>query len=90
MSESLLLFAKNFLQEKSNEEAFCDEFIERWKRECKSGVAKTEDPALNEALSTIFCTADCYSPDPNPDFYEIDEIGLRREIEDILKKFGFL
>jgi hypothetical protein len=51
------------------------------------------DGPASEFLSNIDTAMDSYNPDPDPEFHQIDEVQLRRELDQAiasLKKLGYL
>lgn len=90
MTKKLLNFAKDFIKSKSDPAIFSQEFISQWKKERDSGAALSDEPDMSEALSSIFCFVDMFSPDEDRESYEFDEPKLRNEIEKLLDKKGFL
>lgn len=85
MSERLMGLVQAFLAGKSDAEVFVDSFIALWKQERDSGELHADSSQVSEALSSIFCLADMFNPDPERDEYELDESQLRIEIGKLLK-----
>ncbi len=86
MSNELADFAAQFSDGKVSAVTLSDEYIERWKKERDQGRLLQDPAAVSEALSTIFCFADLYNPEPDREEYEFDEERLCREVKSVLSK----
>lgn len=84
MSKDLADLATQFAGEKLSAERFSAEFVERWKQERDDGRLLQDPPNESEVLSSIFCLADLYNPDPDREDYEFDERKLRLEVKRLL------
>jgi Bacterial self-protective colicin-like immunity len=84
MSDGLLSFAKAFLSGKSDPEEFVEEFSIRWRQERDNGILLLDKPGVSSALSSIFCLIDMFNADDDRESYELDESGLRLEMEKLL------
>lgn len=80
VSRQLYEFAMRFAAGEIPAGDFTDQFMEQWKRE-RDSLDEVADPdELSERLSSIFCLADLYNPEPGREGYELDEPGLRSEV----------
>jgi hypothetical protein len=84
MSQNLLAFVCEFLSHSYDCSTFCNQYIRRWKDERDSGEMLRDDGKTSEALSSIFCLADLYSPNDDREEYELDERSLRLEVQRVL------
>jgi len=84
MSKGLVEFAMHFTERKVSADTFVDEFTERWKQEGADGRLLQDPPEMSDTLSTIFCFADLYNPDPDREEYEFDEDTLRNKVHGVL------
>ena len=84
MSKDLIELAKRFVSNDLSADRFSDEFIECWKRERDDGRLLQDPPTESEMLSSIFCLADLYNPQPDREEYEFDERKLRTEVATLL------
>lgn len=66
------------------------EYLAIWREEGKAGLLAQDPKTLGECASTLFILADCYNPDPDRHDSELDEEGLKQEVEATLRKFDFL
>lgn len=88
MSIVLLEFSRSFTRGRLSADIFSDAYIELWKIERDKGISIRDDANLSEILSSIFCVADMYcGDDASRRDYELDSIGLRREVENLLSRF---
>ena len=84
MSKSLLLLATAFLENKIEPKVFAEEYMAEWRRQRDSEGVRLAVPQINEALSTIFCMADMFNPNPDREEYEFDETRLRKEVGQVM------
>lgn len=84
MSLTVLALAKSFVSERLSADQFSDAYIEIWKFEGESGLLQKDEPKLNGCLSSIFCLADLYNPEPDREEYELDENQLREKISELI------
>ncbi|TJZ65617.1 colicin immunity domain-containing protein [Chitiniphilus eburneus] len=84
MSAALFEFARSFVVGRLSAEIFSSAYMELWKIERDRGFLQKDDSELNEKLSSIFCLADLYNPDPDREGYELDEESLRIKITQIV------
>lgn len=87
MSDGLLIFAKEFLSEKSDPGDFSEKFASRWKQERDDGILQLDEPHVSSALSSIFCLTDMFNADHGRESCELDESKLRSEIENLLLRY---
>jgi Bacterial self-protective colicin-like immunity len=86
MSTQLTVLAKEFVDGRLTGLAFVDDFIRLWKQERDDGRLLRDPPEISEALSSIFCFADLYNPEPDRDEYEFDENKLREAVRGALRR----
>ena len=84
MSESLFNYAKDFVDGSFRAATFSDQYIKRWKQERDDGTLLDDSPRISEKLSSIFCLADLFNPENDREEYELDEVGLRRKVSEII------
>jgi hypothetical protein len=84
MSTELYAFAEQFAIGQIPADNFADEFITRWKEERDAGMLTKDTPEASERLSSIFCVADLYNPDPDRKDYELDELQLRERVKTLM------
>ena len=87
MSTQLHEYARRFAAGEVAAEVFADTFIELWKleRDPASNMNVRDSDKVSESLSTIFCLADLYNPEPDREEYEMDESQLRFEVRKALE-----
>jgi hypothetical protein len=84
MSESLLELVKSFMEKEVSADRFSRSYMELWKVERDTYLLQKDDKTLSQCLSSIFCLADLYNPDPDRESYELDENLLRARISELL------
>ncbi|MGR7482670.1 colicin immunity domain-containing protein [Klebsiella aerogenes] len=68
-----------------------DEFVDGIIKERRALYGTEEDNKdINHCGGELFIIADCYNPESDRDSYELDEVGLRREVKSTLEKFNLL
>ncbi len=87
MSEVIFKFTKSFINERLSAEVFANAFMELWKIERDTGIAKEDSPCLSDCLSSIFCLADMYNPNSDREEYELDEDMLRDRVYQLITNF---
>ena len=87
MSVTILALAKLFVAERLSGKEFTNSFIELWKFERDNALLQIDKDDVSECLSSVFCLADLYNPNPDRDDYELDEDQLRVEIKELITKF---
>ena len=85
MSNELYAFAEPFATGQISADNFVDEFITRWKQERDTEMVTKDSPEASERLSSIFCLADSYNPDPKRKDYELDELQLRERVKSLME-----
>ncbi|MCQ6256857.1 colicin immunity domain-containing protein [Pseudomonas sp. Q11] len=90
MSLELIVFARRFVEGSLSAEAFSDPYMAQWKEERDLNKLKDDSASVSECASSIFVLADCFNPESDRDADELDEVGLKQEVEATLRKFGFL
>lgn len=90
MSMKLIDFAKQFVESKVSADNFADKYIDLWRAERDSDKKEKDSETVSECCSSVFVIADCYNPESDRDDYELDEVGLRKEVKAILEKFKLL
>jgi hypothetical protein len=85
MSHDLTDLARKFAAGNVSAVDFANDYISRWKSERDDGRLLQDPPEVSEALSSIFCLADLYNPEPDREEYEFDEERLRQEIKMVLR-----
>ncbi len=80
MSVVILEFAKSFIKERLSAEVFADAYIELWRIERDNHILLKDDERLSECLSSIFCLADLYNPEPDREEYELDDKQLYDQV----------
>lgn len=90
----LLEFAKSFIDERFSAEVFAEGFIRLWqirrdKMPMEQKLQQNEfAPELVSCLSSLFLSADSYSPTDDPDYLGItDEEELRKEVSDLISEY---
>jgi hypothetical protein len=86
MSQNLVIFIHEFLNNPYDYSEFCDHYIRLWKKERDNGELSQDDAKTSEALSTIFCFADLFNPDDDREDYELDEQSLRLKISEVINR----
>lgn len=86
MSITILMFAKSFVGERIEADVFAEAYMELWKIEGKNNILQKDSPVVSECLSSIFCLADMYNPNPDRDFQELDAAQLRTAVEELVLK----
>ena len=86
MSMTLLKFALSFSKGRISAPVFVDSYQEIWMIERDSGLLNNDPDDISEALSTIFCAADCFNPGDKRFEGDLDEDQLREEVTEILSK----
>ena len=86
MSMTLIKFALSFSKGRISAVVFVDSYQEIWKIERDSNLLTNDPDDISEALSTIFCAADCFNPDDKRFEGDLDENQLREEVTEILSK----
>ena len=86
MSMTLLKFALSFSKGRISAVVFADSYQEIWKIERDSNLLTNDPDDISEALSTIFCAADCFNPGDKRFEGDLDENQLREEVTEILSK----
>ena len=90
MSISLIKFAESFIDGRLNANVFANAYMELWKIERDLGIGAQDPANLSEVISSIFCIADLYNPEPDRDGDELDEKDLYSYIKLELEKIeGF-
>ncbi|QMV53026.1 colicin immunity domain-containing protein [Ewingella americana] len=84
MSFVVLEFAKSFVRGRLNGTVFTEAYSELWRIERDSGLTLKDEDKLSECLSSIFCLADLYNPEPDREDYELDEEQLRDQISKLV------
>lgn len=84
MSLTVLALAKSFVSERLSADKFSDAYIEIWRFEGESGLLQKDEAKLNGCLSSIFCLADLYNPEPDREEYELDEGQLREKVAELI------
>ena len=87
MSKDLAMIVKNFLNDKTDCSAFCEQYALHWKSERDSGELSRDDASTSEALASIFCLVDLFNPADDREEYELNEDGLRLEISKVASIF---
>lgn len=80
MRSELIEFAKKFLNEGLEPVYFTEEYMRRWKKEGDAGGFLKYPENVDEAMSTLFCIADNFSPRKDRRAEEFDEEGLRAAV----------
>lgn len=86
MSITILEFVRAFVNDRLSADIFANAYMELWKIERDGGTLKNYESNVDECLSSIFCVADLYNPEIDREEYELDSIGLKNEIKNIMKK----
>lgn len=84
MSLTVLALAKSFVLKRLSADQFSNAYIEIWKYEGETGLLQKDDSQLSECLSSIFCLADLYNPEPDREEYEFDEEQLREKVTELI------
>ncbi|MCU5772839.1 colicin immunity domain-containing protein [Erwiniaceae bacterium BAC15a-03b] len=84
MSQKLLQFVKDYADGNITADQFADSYQVQWKAERDSGRLAEDLAELNEKLSTIFCLADQYNPEPDRHYSEYGADELLRQVKQIL------
>lgn len=83
----MIELAKNFLNSNVTAIQFSEEICTE--RRNLYGVKDQDQKVLN-CGEELFMTAERFNPDSDRADYELDEVGLKREIKTILEKFQLL
>lgn len=86
MSLTVLSLAKSFCKERLSAEQFSSAYKELWRYERDAHILQQDNARLSECLSSIFCLADLYNPEPDREEYEFSEDQLREKILALIKK----
>ncbi|EHI9271109.1 colicin immunity protein [Vibrio vulnificus] len=87
MSITVLALAKSFSTERLSADEFSNAYMELWKFERDSNLLQEDESSLSECLSSIFCMADLYNPEPDREEYELDEEQFRVKVVELIEKF---
>lgn len=87
MSITILALAKSFSTERLTAYEFSNAYMELWKFERDSNLLQNDESDLSECLSSIFCIADLYNPEPDREEYELDDEHLRGKVVELLEKY---
>ncbi|MDR7341992.1 hypothetical protein J2X14_000380 [Pantoea alhagi] len=85
MSQEVLQFAKDFINNKITGDEFANPYQEKWKAERDKGLLAKDPAELNEKLSTLFCLADQYNPDLYRHYSEFSASELKKRVSELLK-----
>jgi hypothetical protein len=88
MSITILALAKSFSIERLTAYEFSNAYMELWKFERDSNLLQKDESDLSECLSSIFCIADLYNPEPDREEYELDDEQLRVKVVELIEKFN--
>lgn len=80
----LVSLGKSFLRNEISVDTFVNDIV--IERRNLYGVEEPNE-SVDLCSNELFIIADCYNPDPDRDTYEVDEVGLRKEVEAILDKY---
>ncbi|MDR0996934.1 MAG: colicin immunity domain-containing protein [Zoogloeaceae bacterium] len=84
---TIFYFAKSFTDGKISADIFSEAYMELWRIETRNGIRAKDNKFLEECLSRIFCSADCYSPDSDRTSVEIDAEEFRHEVSKMIENF---
>ena len=87
MSITVLALARSFSTERLTADEFSNAYMELWKFERDNNLLQKDESGLSECLSSIFCIADLYNPEPDREEYELDEEQLRVKVVELIEKF---
>lgn len=87
MSITVLALARSFSTERLTADEFSNAYMELWKFERDNNLLQEDESSLSECLSSIFCMADLYNPEPDREEYELDEEQLRVKVVELIEKF---
>jgi len=88
VSRDLLNIVSRYLKGEMSVDRFVDEYMSGWKNERDDDLLRLDEPALSEALSSMFCIADLYNKEADREGYELDEEGVREALKDIFNRFS--
>lgn len=87
MSVTILEFAKSYVQGRLTADEFANSYLELWKIERDNDFLQNDNSKLSECLSSIFCLADLYNPEPDREEYELDSEQFKAEVTNTIKSF---
>lgn len=90
MSMELINLAVKLVREELTADEFETQFLHTWRDEGNAGMLSKDSKAVGECASELFILADCYTSDSTRRESELSPFGLKKEVEQTLKKYKFI